>query len=274
MSISALIIDDEQLARDELKYLLDQAGDVEVLAQGTNGIEAVDLIEEHHPDLVFLDVQMPGLDGLAVIQKLMDRHRAQAGKEAEPLPQIVFATAYDQYAVRAFDVNAVDYLLKPFDRARVEQALERVRGRMAGGGTAAGPLPGPQIDALLRLLNHPQGGARTPQPAKLIVQAQNRLLLVDQAEICYAAIDEGVIRVVTQNFEGHSKCRTLEELLEQLDPALFWRAHRGFVVNINHIREVVPWFKSSYQLRMNDKRQTEIPVSRAQTRRLRELFNL
>ena len=99
-------------------------------------------------------------------------------------------------------------------------------------------------------------------------------MLIDQTEICYAAIDEGVIRVVTQNFEGHSKCRTLEELLEQLDPAHFWRAHRGFVVNIDHIREVVPWFKSSYQLRMNDKAQTEIPVSRTQTKRLRELFNL
>jgi two-component system LytT family response regulator/two-component system response regulator LytT len=279
MSISALIIDDEQLARDELKYLLDQVGGVDVVAQGTNGIEAVDLIEEHHPDLVFLDVQMPGLDGFAVIQRLMERNRQKAGvdngKDAEPLPQIVFATAYDQYAVRAFDVNAVDYLLKPFDRTRVLQAVDRVRSRMAGGASGAvGALPESQIDALLKLLNRPQGAARTPQPARLIVQAQSRLLLVDQAEICYAAIDEGVIRIVTQTFEGHSKCRTLEELLELLDPALFWRAHRGFVVNINHIREVVPWFKSSYQLRMNDKRQTEIPVSRAQTKRLRELFNL
>lgn len=277
MSISALIIDDEQLARDELKYLLDSVGGVDVVAQGTNGIEAVDLIEEHHPDLVFLDVQMPGLDGFAVIQQLMDRARVQQGKNGEPLPQIVFATAYDQYAVRAFDVNAVDYLLKPFDRTRVLQAVERVRGRMVTGvsGTATSDTPiESQLDALLRLLNRPQGASRTPQPAKLIVQAQNRLLLIDQAEICYAAIDEGVIRVVTQTFEGHSKCRTLEELLELLDPAVFWRAHRGFVVNINHIREVVPWFKSSYQLRMNDKRQTEIPVSRAQTRRLRELFNL
>ena len=137
-----------------------------------------------------------------------------------------------------------------------------------------GPLPESQLDALLRLLSHPSSGARASQPARLIVEAQTRLLLVDQAEICYAAIDDGVIRVVTQSFEGHSKCRTLEELLELLDPALFWRAHRGFVVNINHIREVVPWFKSSYQLRMNDKKQTEIPVSRAQTKRLRELFNL
>jgi two-component system LytT family response regulator/two-component system response regulator LytT len=282
MTLSALIIDDEQLACDELKYLLDQVGGVEVLGQGSNGIEAVDLIEEHHPDLVFLDVQMPGLDGFAVIQRLMDRNKTReiAGHEAEPLPQIVFATAYDQYAVRAFDVNAVDYLLKPFDRARVAQAVERVKGRIAGsapGGPANGASEPPaesQFDALLRLINRPQGPARTPQPAKLIVEVQNRLLLVSQAEICYAAIDEGVIRIATQSFEGHSKCRTLEELLDQLDPAIFWRAHRGFVVNINHIREVVPWFKSSYQLRMDDKRQTEIPVSRAQTRRLRELFNL
>jgi two-component system LytT family response regulator/two-component system response regulator LytT len=291
MSISALIIDDEQLAREELQYLLDQVGGVEVLAQGTNGIEAVDLIEEFHPDLVFLDVQMPGLDGFAVIQRLMERNRAEtiAGKKTEPLPQIVFATAYDQYAVRAFDVNAVDYLLKPFDRTRVQQAVERVRGRMGGGVSASTGASQPsdshadprtespiesQLDSLLRLLNRPQGASRSPQPARLIVQAQSRLLLVDQADICYAAIDEGVIRVVTQTFEGHSKCRTLEELLDLLDPALFWRAHRGFVVNINHIREVVPWFKSSYQLRMSDKRQTEIPVSRAQTRRLRELFNL
>jgi two-component system LytT family response regulator/two-component system response regulator LytT len=282
MALSALIIDDEQLARDELKYLLDSVGGVDVVAQGTNGIEAVDLIEEYHPDLVFLDVQMPGLDGFAVIKRLREhseaRARTQTG-DAEPLPQIIFATAYDQYAVRAFDVNAVDYLLKPFDRTRVEQAVERAveraRTRMSGG--AAGPGADARIDALLRLLGQESGRTgtgRAHQPAKLIVQAQSRLLLVDQADICFAAIDEGIIRVVTQAFEGHSKCRTLEELLEQLDPAVFWRAHRGFVVNINHIREVVPWFKSSYQLRMNDKQQTEIPVSRSQTKRLRELFNL
>ena len=179
MSISALIIDDEQLARDELQYLLDQVGGVEVVAHGTNGIEAVDLIDEHRPDLVFLDVQMPGLDGFAVIQRLMERNRSvtMAGKRAVPLPRIVFATAYDQYAVRAFDVNAVDYLLKPFDRTRVQQAVERVRSRMAGADSASivpraiqpsdshaeTPIES-QLDALLRLLNHPQGASRIPQP--------------------------------------------------------------------------------------------------------------
>jgi two-component system, LytTR family, response regulator LytT len=304
MSISALIIDDEQLAREELKYLLDSVGGVDVVAQGANGIEAVDLIEEHHPDLVFLDVQMPGQDGFAVIQRLMDRNRVctaareskdsekrepekrgatsavSVGKPAAALPHFVFATAYDQYAVRAFDVNAVDYLLKPFDRARVLEAVERVRVRLAAGNSPGAPAADTesqaesQIERLLQLLNRPQAAEPGRAPAKLIVQAQSRLLLVDQAEICYAAIDEGVIRVVTRAFEGQSKCRTLEELMELLDPARFWRAHRGFVVNIDQIREVMPWFKSSYQLRMNDKQQTEIPVSRAQTKRLRELFNL
>jgi two-component system, LytTR family, response regulator LytT len=283
MSISALIIDDEQLARDELKYLLDSVGDVDVVAQGSNGIEAVDLIDEHHPDLVFLDVQMPGQDGFAVIQRLVDRNRAQsaeagAEKDLAPLPQFIFATAYDQYAVRAFNVNAVDYLLKPFDLARVTEAVDRAKARIAAGSPTASAAPEPgiesQIDRLLRLLNRPQNGEPGRPPAKLIVQAQSRLLLVDQADICFASIDEGVIRVVTRVFEGQSKCRTLEELLELLDSARFWRAHRGFVVNIDQIREVMPWFKSSYQLRMNDKQQTEIPVSRAQTKRLRELFNL
>jgi two-component system response regulator LytT len=283
MSISALIIDDEQLARDELKYLLDSVGDVNVVAQGSNGIEAVDLIDEHHPDLVFLDVQMPGQDGFAVIQRLVDRNRAQSAKvggekDVAPLPQFVFATAYDQYAVRAFNVNAVDYLLKPFDLARVSEAVERAKARIAAGSPSAGAASEPgiesQIDRLLRILNSPQSAEQGRAPAKLIVQAQSRLLLVDQADICFAAIDEGVIRIVTRVFEGQSKCRTLEELLDLLDSSRFWRAHRGFVVNIDQIREVMPWFKSSYQLRMNDKQQTEIPVSRAQTKRLRELFNL
>src|SRR5664279_5074315 len=116
MSLSAVIVDDEQLARDELAYLLRDL-DVDVVAQGKNGLEAVNLIKEHSPDLVFLDVQMPGLDGFGVIKKLLDKKI--------PLPKIVFATAFDQYAVKAFEVNAVDYLLKPFDKKRVAQAIQK-----------------------------------------------------------------------------------------------------------------------------------------------------
>ncbi|MBW4045980.1 MAG: response regulator [Acidobacteria bacterium] len=266
MAITALIIDDEELAREELKYLLDSEGGVDVLAQGTNGIEAVDLIRTHKPDVVFLDVQMPGLDGFAVLKKLLEQDHK------EPLPQIIFATAYDQYAVRAFDVNAIDYLLKPFERTRVLQALDRARIRLQEIEPA--PFSGDtRIGELLRLIEQQQQPHRS-HSGKIVLQAHGRLLLVDQKDICFASIDEGIISVVTPTIEGHSKCRTLEELLDLLEPAVFWRAHRSYVVNINHIKEVVPWFKSSYQLRMDDKKQTEIPVSRAQTRRLRELFKL
>ena len=130
MTLTALIIDDERLAREELEFLLESDLDVEVLAQGSNGIEAIDLIRTHKPDVVFLDVQMPGLDGFAVLRKLLELDGAEA------LPQIIFATAFDQYAVRAFDVNAIDYLLKPFDRQRVLQALGRARTRAAQRGSA------------------------------------------------------------------------------------------------------------------------------------------
>jgi two-component system, LytTR family, response regulator LytT len=267
MSITALIVDDEELAREELKYLLDTTGDVDVLGEGKNGVEAVDLIREHHPDVVFLDVQMPGLDGFAVLKKLLE-----TGK-GEPLPQIIFATAFDQYAVRAFDVNAIDYLLKPFDKDRVLQALDRARLRLQEQAGEARPATGDlRVDTLLKLIEQHQ----TPRisTGKIVLQAGSRLLLIDQKDICYASIDDGIISVVTPTIEGQSKCRTLEELFDLLDPAVFWRAHRSYLVNINQIREVVPWFKSTYQLRMADKKQTEIPVSRAQTRRLRELFNL
>ena len=257
MPLSAVIVDDEQLARHELAYLLSSA-DVNVVAQGKNGLEAVNLIREHTPDLVFLDVQMPGLDGFGVIKKLLDRRI--------PLPKIVFATAFDQYAVKAFEVNAVDYILKPFDKKRVAQSVEKARAKIEAGG------PEEKLETLVRMLE-----SQKPSTAKILIKAAGRLFLADPKDICYATIEDGVITVATSGhagMEGQSNCRTLEELFENLDPHLFWRAHRSFLVNINHIREVVPWFKSSYQLRMDDKKQTEIPVSRAQTRRLRELFNL
>jgi DNA-binding LytR/AlgR family response regulator len=291
MTIRAVIVDDEQLARQELEYLLRKSDDVEIVAQGKNGVEAVELVRAHQPDVVFLDVQMPGLDGFAVLKKLLDKGRKS------PLPNVVFATAFDRYAVRAFEVNAVDYLLKPFDEKRVRHTLERVRTRLAevASGLPAPPAvtaPKPstakdasvevapaasavdeRLDALVRLLEQQQTPAKNTA-SKIVLRVGGRLLLVEQRDICFASIEEGTINVATHSIEGQSNCRTLEDLLEQLDPDLFWRAHRSFVVNIHRIQEVVPWFKSSYQLRMDDRRHTEIPVSRGQTKRLRELFNL
>lgn len=277
--LTAIIADDEQLAREELDFLLKSTGDVTVVAQGRNGIEAVHLVKEHAPDLLFLDVQMPGLDGFGAIKKLM------ASKS--PMPLIVFATAFDEYAVKAFDVNALDYVLKPYDKKRIAQAIEKAKLQLE---VKAAPQLGPataspeaasnlsKLESLLRMLEsqHIQPPQPRPihPPTKVLLRSGGRMFLVDQKDICFASIQDGVITVFTNQMEGESNVRTLEELLDMLNPNLFWRAHRGFVVNINRIREVVPWFKSSFQLRMDDKKQTEVPVSRAQTKRLRELFKL
>lgn len=261
MSLSTVIVDDEQLARDELAYLLQSIGDIDVLAQGKNGVEGVNLIKEHMPDLVFLDVQMPGLDGFGVIKKLLDRK--------VPMPQVIFATAFDQYAVKAFEVNAVDYVLKPYDKKRLEQAIDKAKKNLESNEAGTNDQ---RIDALVKMLEQKQ--EQRPAQSKILLKSNGRMFLVDQKDICFASIEDGVITVVAAHMEGQSNCRTLEELLDSLDPNAFWRAHRSFLVNINRIKEVVPWFKSSYQIRMDDRKQTEIPVSRAQTKRLRELFGL
>jgi two-component system response regulator LytT len=180
MTLKALIVDDEKLARDELQYLLSSFEDVEVVAQGRNGIEAIELVPRLEPDVLFLDVQMPGLDGFAVLRKLLDKSREIT------LPQVVFATAFDKYAVRAFEVNAVDYLLKPFDRARLEQALGRVRARLqnasAGTHESAGGAPSfsrEQLESLIRLIEQQGGSTGTARPtSKIVVQAGTRMLLV------------------------------------------------------------------------------------------------
>jgi two-component system response regulator LytT len=259
MNINTIIVDDEKPARDELAFLLKAFPEINLIGQGKNGVEAVALIKEHLPDLVFLDVKMPGLDGFGVLKKLVERKMK--------LPHVVFATAFDQYAVQAFDVSAVDYVLKPFDKARLAKAIARARRILETHTSAA--------DRLEQLVTQLEGVKQSPStPSKLLVKSQQRLLLVDAEDFIFAAIQEGLISVTARDFEGTSNYRTLEELNASLDSESFWRPHRSFLVNIHHIKEVVPWFKSSYMLKMNDKKQSEIPVSRAQTKRLRELFKL
>lgn len=257
MKITTLIADDEQPARDELAYLLKGFPDIEVAGQARNGVETVALVRELNPHLVFLDVEMPGLDGFGVIKKLLE-------KKAR-LPYFVFVTAYDQYAVQAFEVSALDYLLKPIARSRLEQAIGKARRVIEAAESAH-----EKLDRLVRLLEeHP-----VPQKSKLVVRSAGRLSLVDSDEVIYASIEDGVISIVTRDLEGYSNFRTMEELQANLDPKTFWRVHRSYLINTNRVKEVVPWFKSSYQLKMDDRKQTEIPVSRAQTRKLRELLNL
>jgi two-component system, LytTR family, response regulator LytT len=259
MAINTIIVDDEKPARDELAFLLKGFPEINVIGQGKNGVEAVSLIKEHAPDLVFLDVQMPGLDGFGVLKKLVERKMK--------VPHVVFATAFDHYAVQAFDVNAVDYVLKPFDKARISKAIQRARREIE-----AHTSPTERLEQLVLQLG--TGKQNSSPPVKLLVKSQQRLLLVGAEDLVFASIQDGVISVTAKDTEGTSNYRTLEELNAALDSESFWRPHRSYLVNIHHIKEVVPWFKSGYMLKMNDKKATEIPVSRAQTKRLRELFKL
>ncbi len=252
-SITTIVVDDEQLACDELSYLLKDFTDIEILATAKNGLEALQIIEDVEPDLVFMDVQMPGLDGLGVIRKLREKDI--------PLPHFIFATAFDQYAVEAFRLEAMDYLLKPIEKDRLGESIERTRRVLAEKNRSV------QAEAV----NVPRP---TLQRTKLLVKSGNRNFIIDAQDIVYATIDDGLITVVGANIEGQSNYRTIEELQSNLDPDTFWRVHRSFLVNINRIKEVVPWFKSSYQLRMDDKKQSEIPVSRVQTKKLRSLLKL
>ena len=265
MDLRAVLVDDEQLARDELLFLLGQVGGVEIIGQAGNGVEALTAIDKLQPDVVFLDVQMPGLTGFEVARRMLD---------TRALPQIIFVTAFDQHAIEAFEVNAVDYLLKPVDPARLEIAVDRARRRISIDrkldlGEAAPGFVQAQIEKIVQLV-----AERQHRRDRLAIKVGERFMLVQAEEIVYASLADDGIVVVTLKHSGTSNYRTLDELQERLDPGVFWRVHRSHLVNINKIKEIVPWFSRNYILRMKDEKSTEIPVSRTQTRRLREYLKL
>jgi two-component system response regulator LytT len=259
-----LIVDDEQLARDELCYQLERQHDIEVVGQAGNGLEAITAVERQDPDLVFLDIQMPGLSGFEVARRLLERLQ-------EP-PALVFVTAFDQHAIEAFEVNAVDYLLKPVDGSRLEQALERARRRVESerSNPAVSPTPlNDQLDQIVKMM-----AARQIRREQVAIKVGEKFMLVQAEEIIYASLADESINIVTGQVAGMSNNRTLDDLQARLDPEVFWRVHRSHLVNINKIKEIVPWFSRNYILRMKDAKATEIPVSRAQTKRLREYLKL
>jgi len=253
--LHAVVVDDEQPAREELCFLLGQIEGVKVVGQADNGVSALTLIDDVDPHVAFLDVQMPGLTGFEVARLLLDKSSSA---------HIVFVTAYDQYAVDAFDVNAVDYLLKPVEQARLDQAIQRVRNRMA----LAQPRD-ERVDRLVRLMADRQG-----RRDQLALKVGDRFLLVQADDVIFASLDGDTIQIATTQLAGTSNYRTLDELQARLDPDVFWRVHRSHLVNINKIKEIVPWFSRNYMLRMKDGKATEIPVSRSQTKRLRDYLKL
>ena len=263
MSIRTVVVDDERLARNELCFQLEQLEGVEIVGQAGDGLRAIEVIDALHPDLVLLDVQMPGRTGFEVARELVDRNDT---------PRVVFVTAYDQHAIEAFEVNAVDYLLKPVEPARLARTITRVRELVSPA-----PRPGKrrtalQADELERIVDlvAQRRGRREP----IAVKVGERLVLVQPQDIVFASLVDDVITVVTGTLHGAASCRTLDELQSHLDPDIFWRVHRSHVVNIHKIKEIVPWFSRNYILKMKDSRGTEIPVSRSQTKRLREYLSL
>ena len=257
-TLRTVVVDDEQLARDELCFLLGQIPGIEIVGQAGNGPEALNVITEHAPDLVMLDVQMPGLTGFEVARRLL-------GRDIDS--HLVFVTAYDQHAIEAFEVNAVDYLLKPVEVERLATAVDRVRRRVQSDRPgAANP---PNLNRVLQLL-----GERQNRREQLAVKVGDRFLLLQADDVVHASVEDDVITVVTNSLSGTSNYRTLDELQARLDPEVFWRVHRSHLVNINKIREIVPWFSRNYILKMKDAKGSEIPVSRSQTKRLREYLKL
>ena len=256
--LRTVVVDDEQLAREELCFLLGQVEGVEVVGQAGDGPEALKVIDEHAPDLVMLDVQMPGLTGFEVARRLV---RSGTGLH------VVFVTAYDRHAIEAFEVNAVDYLLKPVESLRLATAVDKVRKRIVS--ERAGQSPAANLERVLQLL-----GDRQERRDQLAVKVGERFLLIQADEVVHASVEDDVITVVTNSLSGTSNYRTLDELQARLDPGVFWRVHRSHLVNINKIREIVPWFSRNFILKMKDAKGSEIPVSRSQTRRLREYLRL
>jgi two-component system LytT family response regulator/two-component system response regulator LytT len=259
--LKVIVVDDEQLARDELCYHLEHVDDIEVVAQAGNGVEAVAAIDRLEPDLVFLDVQMPGLSGFEVARRLLQRD--------EEAPALIFVTAFDQHAIEAFEVNAVDYLLKPVEAGRLEQAVQRARRRLASERQSQPPGVNDQLEKIVKMM-----ADRQIRREQVAIKVGERFMLVQAEEIMFASLADESINIVTGHVTGTSNYRTLDDLQARLDPEIFWRVHRSHLVNINKIKEIVPWFSRNYILRMKDAKATEIPVSRSQTKRLREYLKL
>ena len=243
--IRTLVVDDERLARDRLCGFLRAIADVELVGEAADGPEAVKLIEECRPDLVFLDIQIPGMDGFSVLRSLTHQ------------PEVVFATAYDSYAIKAFEVQAADYLLKPISRDRLAEAVRRVRGRRANGTMT-------DLHALLRAL-----GRERTHVAQIPVQKGRQILVLPSDDVFWFEVEYRLVYAHTAS-ERFATNFTLKQLEERLDPEVFFRAHKSRLVNLRHVKAIAPWFGGRFKLIMRNPGAAEVELSRAQARVLRQ----
>ncbi len=248
-----LIVDDEPLAREKLRGFLEQEADVEVLGECRDGREALETIESQSPDLVFLDVQMPEMDGFEVLENL----------DPEKLPTVIFVTAYDQYALKAFDVHAVDYLLKPFDRQRFKDALGRARSdreRQQVGDVKR---------QLLELLQDVES-RRAKYPERLVIKTSGRVVFLKVSAIDWVDAAGTYVRLHSGT-ESHMLRETMGRLEERLDPEKFLRIHRSTIVNIECIRELQQQFHGDYLVVL--KNGQRLTLSRSYRDRIQDLLN-
>lgn len=230
MSLRVLIVDDEPLARERIRALLAGDPDIEILGECASGEDALRTIRVAHPDLLFLDVQMPGMDGF-------DTLAAAAAADPSRVPAVIFVTAYDQHAVRAFEVHAQDYLLKPFDRARFDAALGRAKAAVAsarGGGIT---------ERLAELLDGQERARRTLR--RLVVNASGRIVFLNVSEIDWIEAAGNYVRLHLGT-DAHLLRETMNSIESRLNPELFYRIHRSHIVNIERIKELQPWFNGEY----------------------------
>jgi two-component system, LytTR family, response regulator len=251
-TIRTLIADDEPLARERLRTLLARHDDVQIIGECANGPDTIDAITELHPDLVLLDVEMPRVDGFAVLEAL----------DPEALPAVVFVSAHDQYAVRAFEAHALDYILKPFDEARVDRALHRVRGQLtrAPGDTR-------HIDPrLVSLLEELRDRRRSD---RLVVKTGGRVVFLRTEDIDWIEASGNYVRLHVGG-EAHLLRESMKNMERRLDPSTFVRIHRSAIVNVDRIRELEPWFHGEYIVILRDG--TRLTSSRVFSDRLNALI--
>ena len=253
MKIRCIIVDDEPPAVDELKYILTRIEDVEVVATAGSASEGIAAIEKLKPNVIFLDIQMPRHSGFYVAEKV---------SRMDPPPLIIFATAYDQYAVKAFEEGALDYILKPFSEKRLQKSVERAKEALTAKGKVVGE------NDLSRLLNVIQGTKQVIN--RLPVEKKGRVLLKEPSDIYFFKAEEKKIQAHTRDdqFLCHT-AHTLEELTKRLEFHDFFRPHRSYLVNLAHVKEIIPWFAGRYLLKMTDKEASEIPVSRGHVKHLK-----
>lgn len=253
MKFRTVIADDEPLVRDELRFLLEGTGQVEVLAEASSGEAAVALVRSLRPDVLFLDVQMPGPSGLAVAEEL---------RKAPGAPLVVFATAFDDWAVEAFRLRAFDYLVKPFDPERVKETVQGLQERLVETGQAGAPAV--QDDRMLV--------GRQVAPRRLALNLEGRTILLEPAEILWAVADDEGALVKTERAEYHTAL-SLQALGERLPPT-FLRVHRQYVVNSARVVEFIPWPGGLASVVLDDRARSRIPVARTQVRRVKALLGI